>query len=142
MVGEAPLTLARTAARAQELPTVSVAISGSDRDAGAIAAAMANAGRAGVAGDVQFVRASVSELPSDDGEGLVVTNPPYGVRVSERDTLRNLYATLGTVLRTHRPRWRFAMLSAAPMLDAQLGMRLQEVWRTTNGGIPVRLIKS
>jgi putative N6-adenine-specific DNA methylase len=117
-----------------------VTLGGSDRDAGAIAAAMANAERADVTGDVDFEQATVSELPSADGTGLIVTNPPYGVRVGERDTLRNLYATLGTVLRERRPTWSLAMLSAAPVLDAQLKMKLREVWRTTNGGIPVRLV--
>jgi putative N6-adenine-specific DNA methylase len=80
-VGEAPLSVARTAARAEELPGAAVTISGSDRDAGAVAAAIGNAERAGVAGDVRFVRATVSELEPDEGSGLLVTNPPYGVRL-------------------------------------------------------------
>lgn len=139
-VGVTPLRKARDAARAAELPSVAVRIGGSDRDHGAIAAARANAGRAGVATDVEFGQATISELSPEDGPGLLITNPPYGVRVGERDALRNLYASLGTVLREKRPAWRLAMLSAAPMLDAQLKMSLREVWRTSNGGIPVRLV--
>lgn len=139
-LGEAPLALARASARALELPSAAVTIVGGDRDLGAIAAATANAARAGVAADVEFRQATVSELSRDPGPGLLITNPPYGVRVGERDALRNLYAALGTVLREKRPTWRLAMLSAAPQLDAQLRLPLQEVWRTTNGGIPVRLV--
>jgi putative N6-adenine-specific DNA methylase len=139
-LGEAPLALARASARALELPSAAVTIVGGDRDLGAIAAATANAARAGVAADVEFRQATVSELSRDPGPGLLITNPPYGVRVGERDALRNLYAALGTVLREKRPTWRLAMLSAAPQLDAQLRLPLQEVWRTTNGGIPVRLM--
>ena len=139
-IGEVPIAAARAAARAQELPNAAVSIRGSDRDQGAIAAARANAERAGVAADVEFGQATISELPSDQGSGLVITNPPYGVRVGERDALRNLDASLGAVLRERRPTWRFAMLSAAPVLDAQLKMQLREVWATTNGGIPVKLV--
>jgi putative N6-adenine-specific DNA methylase len=139
-MGVAALTAARESARSEELPSAGVRISGSDRDSGAVAAARANAERAGVAADVEFGQATVSELPADHGTGLIITNPPYGVRVSERDALRNLYASLGTVMRQRRPDWKFAMLSAAPMLDAQLKLTLREVWRTTNGGIPVRLV--
>jgi putative N6-adenine-specific DNA methylase len=139
-MGVAALTAARESARSEELPSAGVRISGSDRDSGAVAAARANAERAGVAADVEFGQATVSELPADHGTGLIITNPPYGVRVSERDALRNLYASLGTVMRQRRPDWQFAMLSAAPMLDAQLKLTLREVWRTTNGGIPVRLV--
>jgi putative N6-adenine-specific DNA methylase len=140
MVGQAPLTIARDEARAHELAGVEVQITGCDRDSGAIAAARANAQRAGVATDVEFGQATVSELSPDDGAGLIITNPPYGVRVGEREALRNLYASLGTVMRERRPHWQFAMLSATPMLDAQLRIPLHEVWRTTNGGIPVRLV--
>lgn len=139
-VGGAPLALARASARAAELPGATVVISGSDRDAGAIAAAGANAERAGVGANVEFRQATVSELTANAGIGWLITNPPYGVRVGERDALRNLYATLGTVIRERRPQWHLAMLSAAPMLDAQLRLPLRQAWRTTNGGIPVRLM--
>src|SRR5437588_410224 len=70
-------------------------IRGSDRDAGGIEAAARNAERAGVAADIQFSAESVSSAfaaLSDvtDGEGWVITNPPYGIRVGETDDLRNL----------------------------------------------------
>ncbi|MBM3963003.1 MAG: hypothetical protein FJ306_14045, partial [Planctomycetes bacterium] len=60
---------------------------GSDRDAGAIEAARANADRAGVAAAVAFEHAAVSAqrwLAGDGapGEGAVVTNPPFGLRVA------------------------------------------------------------
>lgn len=140
MTGATLLDAARARARDAELPATGIAITGSDRDAGAVRAAMANAERAEVAADVSFMRATVSELGADDGLGMMITNPPYGVRVGERNALRDLYATLGRILEERRPRWGLALLSASPMLDAQLGMSLAEVWRTTNGGIPVRLM--
>ena len=117
-------------------------IQGRDRDAGAIAASIANAERAGVAGDIKFTEASLSSLEPDDGEGWVVTNPPYGARIGERDALRDLYATLGRVLRERRPHWGLAMLSADPGLDGQVGLKLKEVLQTANGGIPVRVVQA
>ncbi|HRP08224.1 MAG TPA: hypothetical protein PLL69_07010 [Gemmatimonadales bacterium] len=140
MCGSTPLERARKVARSAELAAVGVAINGTDRDDGAIRAAIANAERADVAADVSFARATVSETGRDDGVGLVITNPPYGVRVGERNALRDLYAVLGRTLEERRPDWGLALLSASPMLDGQLGMALAEVWRTTNGGIPVRLM--
>jgi putative N6-adenine-specific DNA methylase len=127
-------------AREQELPTSPVAIAGADRDAGAVAAARANAERAGVAGDIELVEAPISAMPADHGAGLIATNPPYGVRIGETDRLRNLYAQLGNVLRTKRPRWRLAMLSADKTLERQLKLPLEEKLRTRNGGIAVRLV--
>lgn len=122
-----------------------VPILASDRDAGAIEAARANAERAGVAGDVALAVQALShaEPPPSSASGarpgLVAVNPPYGVRVGERDRLRNLYAQLGKLLHARFPGWRLALFSADRTLDAQVGLPLEEVLHTSNGGIPVRL---
>jgi putative N6-adenine-specific DNA methylase len=115
-------------------------IQGSDRDAGAITASESNAARAGVAGDVVFHQAAMSALEPPAGTGWVVTNPPYGVRVGEADKLRDLFARFGQVLRARCAGWQVAMLSGNRALEAQLGLALEDRFRTSNGGIPVRLV--
>jgi putative N6-adenine-specific DNA methylase len=117
-------------------------IIGSDRDAGAIEASAANAERAGVAAQVEFQNRPLSAIDPAPGEGLLLTNPPYGARIGEEKALRNLYAQLGNVARTRLPGWRVALLGANPRLEGQVGMPLHEVWRTNNGGIPVHLVAS
>jgi putative N6-adenine-specific DNA methylase len=116
-------------------------IAGFDRDAGAIAAAVANAERAGVSADLTLAVRSLSaaELPSGS-RGWVVTNPPYGVRVGEADRVRDLWAQLGHVLRARAPGWRVALLSPDPALERQLRVPLRVAAVTTNGGIPVRIM--
>ena len=113
----------------------------SDRDAGAIEAARANAERAGVAADIDFsVRSlSAAEFPTE-ARGWVVSNPPYGVRVGDADRVRDLWAQLGHVLRERARGWRVALLSPDPALERQLRIPLSVVAQTTNGGIPVRLV--
>jgi 23S rRNA G2445 N2-methylase RlmL len=127
-------------ARERELDRSPVRITGSDRDEGGIAAAKANAARAGVSDDVELTPRPISALETLQPPGLVATNPPYGVRVGEADRLRNLYAQFGNVLRRARAGWTLAMLSAQPRLDAQLGFPLEERLHTRNGGIAVRLV--
>jgi putative N6-adenine-specific DNA methylase len=132
------------AARAGERPAGELragpgTIHGSDRDEGAVAAARANAERAGVADDVDFDVRPVSAIAPPPGPGFVVTNPPYGVRVGERDRLRNLYLALGNVLRARCPGWTAALLVADRQLEAHLQLPLADVLATSNGGIPVRL---
>jgi putative N6-adenine-specific DNA methylase len=129
-------------ADADQLATAPAPILGSDRDAGAIRAAVANAERAGVLGDVSFRQAPVSSLQTVAGPGWLVTNPPYGVRVGEAQQLRSLYARLGALLREWLPEWTGAMLSANRMLEGQTGLPWEEIWRTRNGGIPVRLVRT
>jgi putative N6-adenine-specific DNA methylase len=129
----------RARAAGEILPRAPAVIQGSDRDAGAIAAAASNAERAGVAGDVTLVQVPLSKCAPPPGYGLLVTNPPYGVRVSEGADLRNLYARLGAVIRERCVGWTVALLSADRKLEAELGLSLRPVWRSSNGGIRVHL---
>ena len=116
-------------------------ILGSDRDAGAIEAARGNAARAGVADDVAFAVHALSAAPMPAHErGWIVTNPPYGVRVGESGRVRDLWAQLGKVLRARAPGWEVALLSPDQALERQLGFPLRMAARTTNGGIPVRIM--
>ena len=123
-------------------PTSSpLAIMGSDRDAGAIESARGNAERAGVAADVEFAVHALSSMRLPDAApGWVVSNPPYGVRVGEAGSVRDLWAQLGNVLRRQAPGWRVTLLSPDPALERQLQIPMQVVARTTNGGIPVRIV--
>ncbi len=127
-------------AKAGELAASAVRITGSDRDAGAITAAKANAERAGVLNDIELEVRSISAMDAAEGTGLVASNPPYGVRVGEAEKLRDLYAQLGNVLRARRPGWRLALLSADRQLERQLHLELEERLTTRNGGIPVHLV--
>ncbi|MBA3258799.1 MAG: hypothetical protein H0T68_04950, partial [Gemmatimonadales bacterium] len=123
------------------LPGALAPILGSDRDEGAVAAAGANAERAGIASDVAFRRAAISAIERPDQAGWLITNPPYGVRVGERVRLRNLFAQLGNVARRRCPGWRIAFLSAHLELERQTGLPLEPRFATLNGGIRVRLMQ-
>lgn len=117
-----------------------VAIQGSDRDAGAIEAAASNAARAGVEEDVALSVRALSAVEPPPGEGWLVTNPPYGVRVGESDRVRDLYAALGRVAREKLPGWTVALLSADRRLEGQVKIAFRQALATRNGGIPVRVV--
>ena len=130
----------REEAESKVLPQSPVAIRGSDRDAGAIESAQANAARAGLADTVEFAASPISAMEPMAESGLIASNPPYGVRVGDRDRLRNLYAQLGKVIRAKAPGWRVALVSADQALERQTGLDLRPVLRTSNGGIRVRVV--
>lgn len=128
-------------ARAGELPRAAAPLAAADRDKGAIDAARANARRAGVENDIAFTVAPISALEVHGEEGgWLVSNPPYGIRVGERDRLRNLYAQLGNVARAKLGGWTVGLLLADRRLEAQIGLDLRERFATRNGGIPVRMM--
>ncbi len=127
-------------AQSDVLPSSPVPIVATDRDAGAIAATRANAERAGVLADLTVAQQSLSDLTTPPNPGTIMVNPPYGVRVGEKAPLRNLFAQLGNVLRAQAGGWTLAMLSADRDLERQMKIPLTERWKSSNGGIPVRLV--
>src|SRR5262249_13679940 len=114
--------------REDELGRSAVSILAADRDAGAIDAAKANAERAGVHSDIEFSVQPISALSAAEGAGLVISNPPYGARVGERDRLRNLYAQLGNVMKRKRPEWTLRLLLSDRQLEAQVGLPFRDVF--------------
>lgn len=90
---------------------------GSDRDAGAIRMAKANAERAGVGTMTQFVNHAAGEIAPPDGpKGLVIVNPPYGARIGNKNLLYPLYGTLGQTMLARFKGWRVALVTAEPAL--------------------------
>jgi 23S rRNA G2445 N2-methylase RlmL len=115
-------------------------VSGSDRDPAAVAAARANAARAGVSGAVMFSVAAVADAaPVGDGPGWLVTNPPYGKRAATPD-VRGLYAQLGAVARERFEGWTVALLVADARAARAAGLPFTERLRTVNGGIPAHVL--
>jgi putative N6-adenine-specific DNA methylase len=131
-------------ARKRELKGSAAPIVGGDRDAGAIEIAQRNAERAGVGGDVSFHRRSLAEsldafAENSTGVGAIITNPPYGMRVSTGADLSNLYGMLGT--RAEKNGWLLGVLTSDEKLARQ-SAQLSPSFRTMNGGIPVTFFSS
>ena len=104
--------------------------------------AQENATRAGVMGQIDFSCRAVSAIEPPAEPGWVVTNPPYGVRVSANRDLRNLYAQFGKVLRDKCPGWQLAMLCSDPQLIANTGLNFERDLALINGGVAVRLVQT
>ena len=115
-------------------------ILGSDRDAGAVTMASENAQRAGVGAQTAFIHQAVSAVEAPPGpSGLILTNPPYGIRVSSGHDLRNLYAQFGSVLRAKFPGWQVGVLCNDDRLLSHTGLNFDRGLSLNNGGTPVKL---
>ena len=88
-----------------------------DIDKKAIEAAMENAAEAGVADDIRFCRADSAKLclsgqltdmnksgDKDREGGIIITNPPYGERIGDKESIDRLYAGFRTFLKKN-PTW-------------------------------------
>ncbi|MDO5539757.1 MAG: class I SAM-dependent RNA methyltransferase [Eubacteriales bacterium] len=70
-------------------------IQGYDIDGNIIKAARENAALAGVSQLIHFQQRPVSELRHPKKYGFVITNPPYGERLEEKENLPKLYREIG-----------------------------------------------
>lgn len=137
---------AEAAARARAGADTRAVICGSDRDAAAIDEARHNAERAGVSRLVRFETTPLADAvppgaAAADAPRLLCTNPPYGVRLEDRAGARAVHHELGEVLRAHFQGWQAAVLTGAPELGRELGLRAWRTHTVWNGGIECRLLR-
>ncbi|WP_163849507.1 THUMP domain-containing class I SAM-dependent RNA methyltransferase [Pseudooceanicola aestuarii] len=117
---------------------------GSDRDAGAVTSALANAERAGVAGQTRFVQTSVGDLVRPEGPpGLVMVNPPYGGRIGNKKLLFALHGTLGARLKDQFSGWRVGIITNEPQLAHATGLPFVPSGPPIpHGGLKVKLYRT
>lgn len=121
----------------------SIRFKGSDQDRTVIATARNNAQRAGLGDRITLETRSIDELAQPDGErspGLVLVNPPYGERLSERKELGGLYRSLGESVKRALPGWRLGVFTGAPEYGKSLGLRSYKQYRLYNGRLPAQLL--
>ena len=115
----------------------------SDRDAGAVAATRANLERAGVSAHVTVQQQSLTALQKPAPAGLLICNPPYGTRLGDSRSLRNLYASIGNVLRGPLLGWRLALVTTRAELARATGLRFTAVSAPLpHGGLKIRLYQT
>ncbi len=69
----------------------------------------------------------------------MLTNPPYGERLSERKELAALYQALGEVVARELTGWRLGVFTGAPEFGKSLGLRSFKQYKLFNGKLPAQL---
>lgn len=124
----------RQAARNAIEPTLPLRIEGYDIDERSLRMARQHAEQAGVAGDIHFQMRDFRELSSKRPYGCVITNPPYGKRVSDFAELEPLYREMPGVLRT-LPTWSHYVFTAYPQFERLIGQEADRRRKLYNGRI-------
>ena len=124
---------AKEEARAKEFHGA-YSILGSDIDPKAIAIARRNAERAGVDGIVRFETADAMAFSRATERGVIVTNPPYGERILEKQEAEALYAGFGAAL-ARCPGWQLYLLSSHTEFERSFGRRADKKRKLYNGMI-------
>jgi 23S rRNA (guanine2445-N2)-methyltransferase / 23S rRNA (guanine2069-N7)-methyltransferase len=117
-------------------------IRGYDRDAHAINAALVNLRNAGLMHVAHLEKRDLSDLSREGGDvGMILTNPPYGERIGDQESLRGLYQMLGTKLREQFAGWKAAVLTGNPPLARELGIEAKRVHTIYNGALECRFLR-
>ena len=117
-------------------------IRGFDRDQTAVRAAIANSNSAGLGNHLVFERRDLANLEKTAlPAGLVMANPPYGMRLGDEETLGPLYATLGSKLLSCFPDWEAAVFTGNPPLGRELKLRAYRSHTLFNGALECRLLR-
>jgi putative N6-adenine-specific DNA methylase len=81
----------------------------------------------------------VLELSPPETTGVLVTNPPYGVRMGEQDEIAQLYPKLGDALKARFAGWRACIFTADMRLPKLIGLKPSRRIPLYNGALECRL---
>ena len=115
------------------------AIFGSDLYGDALKIARLNLEAAGMADAVTLKQANFLELSAPAERGVLVTNPPYGVRLGEQEQLAAFYPKLGDVLKRKFAGWRACLFTADLRLPKLIGLSPSKRTPLYNGALECRL---
>ena len=120
---------------------LNVPIIGSDRDLQVIRQAFTNAESSGLEDYVKFARQELSTIEAPADRGVLICNPPYGVRLGKEAELGELYRLLGDVFKQRFKGWTAYILTGSMKLSKQVGLRTSKRIKLYNGAIPCTLLK-
>jgi len=118
-----------------------LAIYGSDISSDALKAARANLVAAGIAECVTLQCANVLDLTPPANTGIIVSNPPYGVRLGEQQRLAEFYPKLGDSLKKRFTGWSAYLLSADMRLPKLIHLATSKRIPLFNGALECRLFE-
>lgn len=111
---------AKEEAREQEKRSRQVCVYASDISPEAVKIARFHAGRAGVLSAVKFSVADMRDFTSGIPYGVLVSNPPYGERLSDAESVKALYRDFGKTFRA-LPDWSAYVLTSFPDFERCFG---------------------
>lgn len=107
-------------------------IQGYDIDGHMVEIARENAKRAGVEKLIHFQRRDVAQLSHPKKYGFIITNPPYGERLRDKEEMPALYRTIGERFRL-LDTWSMYLISAYEGAERDIGRKADRNRKIYNG---------
>ncbi len=109
-------------------------IQGYDIDGDIVKAAMENAKLAEVDEYIHFQQRPVSELSHRKKYGFIITNPPYGERIEDEDSLPGIYKDMGNAFKS-LDSWSYFIITNFEDLEKYIGRKANRNRKVYNGMI-------
>ncbi len=119
-------------ARADINMDIKTDIQGYDIDDKVLEAARANARLAGVENLIHFQKRDVADLSHSGKYGFVITNPPYGERISDKEEAGKLYKILGDRV-SALDSWSLYMITSYEGAEKAVGKKAEKNRKIYNG---------
>lgn len=113
---------------------VEFTIKASDIDRRAIKAATENAAEAGVDDCIEFSVRDARAITADCKNGMIICNPPYGIRIGEQQELFKLYSSLSAYIKKN-PSWSLFLITADKEFEERFGRAADRRRKLYNGRI-------
>ncbi len=110
----------------------------SDIDRSAIALTENNARIAGVSDVVRAFEMDCRKISAQGRRGTIVTNPPYGERLGNLQSVEKFYTQIGAHFRSLAP-WQVYVITSHPSFERLYGKKADKVRKLYNGMIPCYL---
>ena len=129
------LKLAKEEARDKEKRNKKLLIYGSDVNPQAISIAKYHAKQAGVEDYIRFSVADVRNFQSQEKYGVLLSNPPYGERLSDIKSVQALMRDFGKTFRS-LPDWSGYILTSLPEFERYFGKNADKRKKLFNANLP------
>ena len=126
-------------ARKSEKAVEPLPIYGSDLYGRSLGHAVLNLREAGLEDAVKLKQVNLLELSAPEPLGVIVTNPPYGVRLGEKEELAEFYPKLGDALKQRFPNWTAYIFSGDPDIAKLIRLAASRKTVLYNGALECRL---
>ncbi|MGE3259994.1 MAG: class I SAM-dependent RNA methyltransferase [Geobacter sp.] len=121
--------------------SLTVPVLGFDRDPKSIIACRENARRAGLEYAISFDRRPFEDTEPCGHQGVLVMNPPYGVRMGDKSELEGLYRKIGEIFKRRFTGWTAYLLAGDLELARLVGLKPARRFVLFNGPLECRLLK-
>ena len=129
------------ARRTRGLERLELDIRGYDANPRVVEFACTNVENAGLDEHIRIVHKPLDQFGKPTHkEGLLITNPPYGERLGDIESLQPLYAKLGKVLQKSFQGWKAAIFTGNPDLGRETDLTPSKQYKLFNGTIPCKLL--